>query len=204
MLAAPILLWLIALCLYGHADNNGCMDTALVEQALERLGQRFSYHTEVELVLVGGAAGMLTGVLPASRTTLDCDVMAYLPEQAMPAVEQAAEWVAREMGLSAKWLNSDVQIRRDALPLDWKTRRVWIGAWGRLRVFAVSRVDLIAMKVLAGRGQDIEDIRSMRPRTDELDFVRRYLGMLADAGTLPAQIDDARTLLGSLEGHGRE
>lgn len=168
------------------------------------LGERFSYHTEVELLLVGGAAGMLTGLLPRARTTTDCDVMAYVPEEAMGAVENAAEEVASELGLAATWLNSNVQIRRDALPDEWQSRRVWIGTWGQLRVFAVSRVDLIAMKVLAGRVQDLEDIRSMRPRPDDVEFVRRYLDGLRAKGTTPGQIAEAREVLESLEVHDSE
>lgn len=175
------------------------MNTTAVERALEKLGERFSYHTEVELLLVGGAAGMLTGLLPPARTTTDCDVMAYVPEDAMGAVEHAAEQVARELGLGANWLNSSVQLRRDALPDDWRKRRVWIGTWGRLNVYAVSRVDLIAMKVLAGRAQDLEDIMSMKPRADDVEFVKRYLDGLATKGTTADQIAEAREVLGSLE-----
>jgi hypothetical protein len=39
------------------------MNTTEVERTLELLGERLSYHTSVELLLVGGAAGVLTGVL---------------------------------------------------------------------------------------------------------------------------------------------
>lgn len=180
------------------------MDTTAVEQALEKLGERFSYHTDVELLLVGGAAGMLTGLLPSARTTADCVVMAYLPEDAMAAVEMAAEQVSKELGLAPTWLNSNVQIRRDALPHGWLTRRLWIGTWGQLRVFAVSRIDLIAMKVLAGRAQDLEDIRSMKPRSDDIAFVRHYLDGLPVKGTTPAQIAEAREVLESLEIRGHE
>jgi hypothetical protein len=122
----------------------------------------------------------------------------------MGAVERAAEEVARELGLSATWLNSNVQLRRDALPDDWRTRRVWIGTWGRLRVIGVSRVDLIAMKVLAGRAQDIEDLRSMKPRPDDVEFVRRYLDGLPAKGTSLEQIAEARDVLETLEVLGRE
>jgi len=175
------------------------MDTSTVEKALAALGRRFSYHTDVDVLLVGGAAGMLTGVLPASRITADCDVMAYAPESAMTAVEHAAAEVAAELGLASNWFNSDVQIRRDALPEDWRTRRVMVGTWGSLRVFAASRIDLMAMKVLAGRPQDLEDVRSMRPRSEDLDFVRRYLDRLLETGTSPEQVADARIVLESLE-----
>lgn len=187
--------------LYDLTDScsEHAMDVSAVEQALSRLGKRFSYHTEVELLLVGGAAGMLTGLLPPLRTTIDCDVMAYVPEDAMGAVELAAAQVAGELGLSETWLNSEVQLRRDALPDGWQTRRIVIGAWGQLRVFAVSRIDLIAMKVLAGRAQDIEDLRSMKPRADDVEFVRRYLDSLPAKGTRLHEIAEARELLASLE-----
>jgi hypothetical protein len=180
------------------------MNTTGVERALEKLGERFSYHTEVELLLVGGAAAMLSGLLPSARTTTDCDVMACVPEDAMGAVERAAEQVAEELGLPSTWLNSNVQLRRDVLADDWRSRRVWIGAWGRLRAYAVSRVDLIAMKVLAGRAQDLEDIRAMKPRTDDVEFVRRYLDGLPAKGTTREQIADAREVLESLEVNDRE
>ena len=175
------------------------MNASAVEQALSTLGKRFSHHTEVELLLVGGAAGMLTGLLPPARTTIDCDVMVYVPEDAMGAVESAALQVAGELGLGETWLNSNVQLRRDALPDDWETRRILIGTWGRLRVFAVSRIDLIAMKVLAGRPQDLEDIHSMKPRRDDVEFVRRYLDGLPAKGTMLNEIAEARELLESLE-----
>jgi hypothetical protein len=92
-----------------------------------------------------------------------------------------------------------VQLRRDALPDGWEIRRILIGNWGQLRVFAVSRIDLIATKVLAGRAQDLEDIRSMRPRRDDVEFVGRYLDGLPAKGTAPEQVAEARELLETLE-----
>jgi hypothetical protein len=103
------------------------------------------------------------------------------------------------MGLSPKWLNSDVQMRRDVLPDGWERRKMLVGVFGRLRVFAASRPDLIAMKVLAGRDQDIDDLQAMRIRSDEVESVTGYLDSLESKGTTREQIDDARTLLGSLE-----
>jgi uncharacterized nucleotidyltransferase DUF6036 len=175
------------------------MNTSIIERALKRLGDLLEYHEEVEILLVGGAAGMMTGVLPASRTTLDCDVMVCVPEAALVAVELAAERIAEEMSLAAHWLNSDVQLRLDALPDGWEQRRIPVGEFGLLRIFASSRPDLIAMKVLAGRDQDIEDLEEMRVRADEVEFVRTYLDGLGEKGTHPDQIDDARIVLDALE-----
>jgi hypothetical protein len=91
------------------------MNTSTVENALRRLGEVLSYDLDIEILLVGGAAGMVTGVLSSTRTTLDCDVMVYNPPEAMSAVESAAQEVATELELPSNWLNSDVQFVCDYL-----------------------------------------------------------------------------------------
>ncbi len=79
-----------------------------------------------------------------------------------------------------------------------------IGTFGRLRVCAVSRPDLIAMKVLAGRDQDLDDLGFMRVRADDVRFVLEYLDTLPARGTRQDQIDEARDLLKALVIHDRE
>ncbi|MCA9290385.1 MAG: hypothetical protein KDA25_04605 [Phycisphaerales bacterium] len=180
------------------------MDTSTLERALRRVGEVLRYHCDIEILLVGGAAGMVTGVLARGRATTDCDVMICIPPDAMSTVERAAGTVAEEMNLSPTWLNSDVQLRLDALPDGWAQRRIHVGTFGRLRVSAASRPDLIAMKVLAGRDQDIEDPHALRIRPDDVDFVDDYLDSLGDKGTSPEQVDEARVLLQSLETHEHE
>ncbi len=175
------------------------MNTSTVENALRRLGEMLEYHTDIEILLVGGAAGMITGALAKNRVTTDCDVMVYIPPNAMAAVEMAAEIVADEQGLAPNWLNSTVQLRVDALPNGWEQRKVLIDIYGLLHVYAVSRPDLIAMKVLAGRDQDIEDLEAMKIRTDDVEFVLQYLGSLASKGTTHEQINEAHELLDALE-----
>ena len=66
-------------------------------------------------------------------------------------------------------------------------------------MWAVSRPDLIAMTVLAGRAQDLEDLSMIRVRVDETAFVGRYLDRLLEKGTLAEQVADARAVLESLE-----
>jgi len=171
------------------------MTAAVIENALALLGEAVVYHTDIELLIVGGAAGMITGLFPSTRTTSDCDVMLYMPAEAMVAVEVAAEEIAVQLGLSRDWLNSNVQLRLDALPDDWIRRRVLIGHWGRLRIFAASRVDLIAMKILAGRIRDVEDLRSLQLRTDDLAFLHSYLDGLPEKGTRPPEVKAAVSLL---------
>lgn len=92
----------------------------------------------------------------------------------------------------------------DALPDGWQQRKIMVGQFTRLRVSAVSRPDLIAMKVLAGRDQDIEDLTALSVRRDDATFVQSYLHSLRTKGTDPAQIDRALELLESLELHDHE
>jgi hypothetical protein len=142
---------------------------------------------------------MIASLLPPERTTVDGDVMVYAPVRDAPAVELAADEVAPELGLTRNWLNSDAQIRRDTLPDGWQQRRIYVGTYGRLHVYAASRVDLIAMKVLAGRPQDVEDLQQMKVEGHEADFVRRQLATMKDEGTDPQQIEEAYELLSILE-----
>lgn len=82
---------------------------------------------DVEILIVGAVAGLVVGVIDPSRHTLDCDMMEYKPEDALGAVERAAELVGMELGLPDNWLNSEVHIRRDVLPDGWEGRKhVWV------------------------------------------------------------------------------
>lgn len=175
------------------------MNTSIVEQALARLGQVFKYERDVEILLVGGAAGMLTGVLAQARTTTDCDVMVSDPAGAIGELEAAARTVAASLELAPDWFNSHVQLRLDALPDGWRNRRAWVGSYGRVQVWAASRVDLIAMKVLAGRAQDLEALEELKVLQEDIEFTRAYLENLHKKGTQQQQIDDAMDLLESLE-----
>jgi len=174
------------------------LDRITIHKALRRMGELLDRETPVELLLVGGAAGILTGALPVDRYTIDCDVMDYAPPEALGAVELAAGKVAAEMSLRHDWLNSDVQIRRDTLPDGWRERRVLVGKFGRLHVYAAGRFDLIAMKIVAGRPQDLDDLGKLAPTNEELDRIAGHLALLSKRGTRQDQIDEAMTLLESL------
>lgn len=173
---------------------------SLLEAALRATGEVLEYASDVEILIVGGAAGLLTGQLPAARTTFDCDVMVFVPAQAWHAVEQAGRRVAKQLGLAPTWLNGEAnEMFRYRLPDGWEARRRVVGRFGRLNAFAVGRMDLIAMKVIAGRPQDREDLTELRPSAAELEFVGAYLDGLVARGADPRLVDDARVLLDALE-----
>jgi Nucleotidyltransferase of unknown function (DUF6036) len=78
------------------------------------------------------------------------------------------------------WLSEDVGLYAWTLPQGWENRRRKIGVYGRLKVYAVSRFDLIAMKFIAHRERDLEHLAKMNVTSDELDSVRKYLDELAE------------------------
>lgn len=145
--------------------------------ALRKVGDLLVWPGQVEILLVGGVAGMITGVFSPERTTCDCDIADFSPASASIAVEQASAKVAAIMKLPARWLN-DQAGQLNILPDGWRSRRKHVATYGKLAVYAAGRVDLLAMKIFAHRPLDRDDIDRMKITGREIDFVRKYLKML--------------------------
>ena len=137
---------------------------------------------------------MLTGLLPPERITLDCDVMDYNPEKSQKALLDAAHYIAEKHGLPETWFNFKA-MQMNILPDGWKSRRVYVAEFAQLKIYAVSRLDLLAMKFYANRPQDREDILHMKPASDELDYIRKYLNMLR----LPSRQADLDQVVSALK-----
>lgn len=144
---------------------------------LMQVGIELPPEMQIKILIIGGAAGMLTGEFAAARTTMDCDVIHYDPGQGEAEVLAAAERVAQEFDLPVKWLNSEAK-KLDILPAGWEVRKVAVSSSGPLTVYALSRQDLLATKFYAGSPRDVEDILAMVPNLDELYFAERYLHVL--------------------------
>lgn len=155
------------------------LDDHTIRTALVKLGERLRLDRDVKILLVGGAAGVLTGQLPAAWTTADVDVLHCRLPQDRDAVLEAAEVVGRELSLPPSWISEDVGLFAWTLPEDWRARRVHVLTHGHLQVYAASRLDLIAMKFVAHRERDLEHLTHMRVRAEELAFVRDYLDVQA-------------------------
>jgi len=170
-----------------------------VDRAIHQLCVRFEWHERVEILIVGGSAGMLTGLLARDRVTGDCDVCHYDPShgKAWVEVEITADLIGAELQLPTNWLNSNVKIREDSLPDGWRDRRVLIEQGNWIHVYAISRPDLIAMKFLAGRPQDLEDLEELGVENDDITFTEQYLESLSVKGTCSSEIANARELVNS-------
>ena len=64
------------------------LESNVLKEVFRAMGKHFEWDTDVDVLIVGGAALALTSSLPPGRTTLDCDVMQYEPEDAEKAVEE--------------------------------------------------------------------------------------------------------------------
>ncbi|MCE5326378.1 MAG: hypothetical protein LLG01_08160 [Planctomycetaceae bacterium] len=151
--------------------------TTSVLKALKMVGESLDWPGQVEILLVGGVAGMATGLLQPERTTGDCDVADLAPSAAATALEKAAAQTAERMKLPPTWLN-DKAGQLNVLPDGWRSRREHIATYGKLKIYAASRLDLLAMKVFAHRATDRHDIAEMRITPEEVAFVRKYLTIL--------------------------
>jgi hypothetical protein len=147
-------------------------------QLLESLGKRLGSGGAIEVNVVGGAAGLLSGLLPGYMTTSDMDIVQVRPPKDVEELLSAAQVVADETGMNRGWMNIDAGLFSHAIPDGWEARRAEVRAFGRLHVYVISRADLIATKFFAHRARDREHLREMHVTAEEKEFVRRYLKAL--------------------------
>ena len=131
--------------------DDPLLDRQAIEGAFRRLGDRLGRRGVVaDLYIFGGAAMALA--YDARRTTRDIDAVL----QPHGVVLEEAKVVALELGLPPWWLNEQASAYV-ARGEDTNAPRVFDHPG--LRVAAASPEHLLAMKVLAARRRDSEDIR---------------------------------------------
>ena len=172
-----------------NAANRGPFDHHALELALRSLAIRLDQNRAepVELVVCGGSALMLSGLVV--RTTSDVDVVALsrhgvlLSPAPLPSdLRQAVTEVAEDLGLPALWLNNGPS--RDAgglfqmgLPEGLAGRCQSLAYGPRLTVHVIDRVDQIHFKLYAAvdrGGYHITDLLALRPTPDELADAARW------------------------------
>lgn len=160
------------------------LDDKLIPEALRRLGVAMgpsSASGPLRVVVAGGVAGLLGGLLSGNRTTGDVDVMWGGTEKEWLALQRAAAIVAAELSLPARWLNRDCSQFEWCMPLGWKSRCEQVGRFGPLDVLRIGRRDLLAAKLVSSpkRPQDLLDIREIAPTPEEIAFLHEHLDRLA-------------------------
>jgi predicted nucleotidyltransferase len=127
------------------------LDRAAIENALRRLGDRLAKRGVIADVYIFGGAAMALAY-DARRATRDIDAV-FHPHG---VVQEEARAVAEELGLPTWWLNEQASVYV-APGGDAAAARVFDHPG--LRVSAASPEHLLAMKVLAARRRDADDIR---------------------------------------------
>jgi hypothetical protein len=124
---------------------------AELERAFTALGERLvRRHVVADIFVVGGAAMALA--YDAGRVTRDVDAM-FVPHG---IVAEEARQVADDLGLPYWWLNEQASVYISGKD-DLGKRRVFDHPG--LRVMAASPDHIFAMKALAARTRDIDDLR---------------------------------------------
>lgn len=129
------------------------MGRAELERAFTRLGERLVHRGVVaDIFVVGGAAMALA--YDAKRVTRDVDAM-FVPHG---VVLDEARAVADDLGLPPWWLNEQASVYVSGKD-DPGKRRVFDHPG--LRVMAASPEHIFAMKALAARARDVDDLRTL-------------------------------------------
>lgn len=191
--------------------DSSAIDTALdrVGQLLDASGARFA------IVVLGGAALNLLGIV--QRATTDVDIVAFAdvprsetsmakerapalphrmhePPDPMPeALAAAARTVARDLDLPRDWLNTAPALQwRAGLPPGLEDRLHW-RRYSALWVGLVNRYDLIFFKLFAAtdstgpRSVHYRDLAALQPTNDELDAATDWV-RLQDASPTFASV----------------
>lgn len=114
---------------------------------LEDVDSELPAGTHIEIVVVGGAVMVLKRTY---RFTYDVDSITVIP----PLLAAAAERVADRHGLSSDWLDD---LATTIKPRNPPSSITTLYDGNRLKVRCPDSSYLLAMKVVAGRDQDIED-----------------------------------------------
>src|SRR5574341_373431 len=117
------------------------------------------------MILVGGAAMILHYGAP--RATRDVDVLVIRGEPSN--LREAAAKAAEESSLPKDWINDAVKGFADILPPGFSSRLIPLDfSLDLLRIYVLGRPEQVAMKIVALREQDLEDLEILLPQmTDE-------------------------------------
>lgn len=108
--------------------------------------------------ICGGASLFLQGI--TNRTTRDIDVVGAEIDDSL---QEAAIMVAKDLGLKPLWLNSEPKALAKDMKPGWAERTFLIHEESHIKVFSISRSDMIFSKFYAycDRQKDIEDLVSL-------------------------------------------
>jgi hypothetical protein len=119
-----------------------------------------------DIIIVGGAAMILH--FGARRATRDVDMLLLRGD--ITELRQAIKTVAQQDDLPEDWMSDAAKGFADILPPDFYHRLTPLALpLQRLRVYVLGRPEQTAMKIVALREQDLEDLELLLPQLSEGD-----------------------------------
>lgn len=146
-----------------------------LEKALTLLDLKLSKkNLKFEMTVLGSMALYLNGYsLITRRTDLD-----LYEEKISPEIRDLISEVTTEMGLDSDWINNNASSIYP-LPQDYRSRLVTISTYKNIRLFVLSPIDLIFLKVNAiyirDSAKDVLDLKSLNPTNPQLDQALEYV-----------------------------
>lgn len=135
------------------------MDEKGLRQILRELDSQLVSSCDV--VLIGGAAMILH--FGATRATRDVDALFIGGD--LSGMRRAIKTVGQEHGLPDDWMNDSAKGFVDVLAPDFSTRLVPLEInLKQLHLYALGVADQAAMKIVALREQDLEDLELLLAR----------------------------------------
>ena len=122
--------------------------------------------SSVDIILIGGAAMILH--YGASRTTRDIDVLVLRGDTS--SLKAAIKTVAQNRHLNEDWMNDAAKGFADIFPSDFYHRLIPLEyQFQNIRLYIIGRAEQIALKIIALREQDLEDLESLLTEATEQD-----------------------------------
>jgi hypothetical protein len=149
-------------------QKEQCLQEIMDKQELIRILQELDgrLSSSCDVALVGGAAMILH--FGARRATRDIDVLVLRGD--IRELRQAAQMVAQEHDLPEDWMNDAVKGFADILPPDFYHRLVPLPIpLQHLHLYVLGQSEQAAMKIVALREQDLEDLEILLPSMSEAD-----------------------------------
>jgi hypothetical protein len=158
-----------------------------MEVALKALHSQIKRNDKkIGLVVCGGTALNALGLV--QRTTADIDVVGFAEEvedqivvsrAEFPAwLLDAAEKVARDLGLPRDWINDGpASLVELGLPEGFSKRLTKVQIGGSLSVYYISRIDQIHFKLYASAdrgGYHVDDLMKLEPTESEIVEAERW------------------------------
>ena len=165
-----------------------------LRRALSALAALLPQDKPAEMILIGSGSGMLSGLLPDGRQTVDVDVMDVTPPEIFDLCCYHAPRIAEECGISPSWFDATPHTIRHTMLDGWRERTVAVGWFGPLEVRAIARIDLISLKLIAGRERDLNDLGALRVTAAEARFVIGALPQIIKRGANPDSVEAAIAL----------